>query len=607
MARVGNIYVDLIARTAQFSSDMRRATNSFDRSMRKMQRSVRRLGSALGLSFGALGVGMMIRKIINLTTEQEKATNQMMAALRSTGGVAGLTADEIAKLSDKIQGMTTYGNEAVEAMAAILLTFKNIKKENFARSLQDIVDMSARMGTDLKSSALQVGKALNDPVRGLSMLNRVGIQFDATQTQMIKHLAEIGHLSEAQVIILKELESEFKGSGAAARDSLGGALKALANSIGDTFELTKSTKILTKEFNNLAHAVDSFNAKYKEIFDLGVSRFFANFGFKLHFLGDFLRAIGAGATNVKTFHKALQFLQEDFVHLQLLTANDMLPQVGSKKNPVRVPAVMGYQSQVDMRDFAGLNKLLGDLERKQKEEEAHWRRLGQQITETYDPLAKYDQKMVELNELSNRGLISATVRTRALTAANENLRRSYTDLLMMTRNFSAGAITALSDYWSTARDVAYNTYQVFFDSFRRLEDEFTNFFTKLKFDWKSLLSSIQEDVVRMLVRQNITGPLAKMIGQSSFGAPGFLFGGPRAGGGSVNAMSAYLVGERGPEIFIPDHSGSIYPAGSAAGGVTVKIDSIQVGGGLSGSAGYRSASQIGEAVARAVMDARRNL
>ncbi|HYC75730.1 phage tail tape measure protein [Brevundimonas sp.] len=76
-------------------------------------------------------------------------------------------------------------------------------------------------------------------------------------------------------------------------------------------------------------------------------------------------------------------------------------------------------------------------------------------------------------------------------------------------------------------------------------------------------------------------------------AVGSVFSGARADGGPVNAGGAYLVGERGPELFRPTGSGMVEPA--AAHGVTVNV---RVDGGA--EALLRSEAQIAQALARAV-------
>lgn len=85
------------------------------------------------------------------------------------------------------------------------------------------------------------------------------------------------------------------------------------------------------------------------------------------------------------------------------------------------------------------------------------------------------------------------------------------------------------------------------------------------------------------------------------GAVGGLFGGARADGGPVASGGAYLVGERGPEVFRPAAGGAVEPMGGAGGGVTVNV-TVGDGG---APALLRSEAQVSAALARAVALGRR--
>jgi hypothetical protein len=85
-----------------------------------------------------------------------------------------------------------------------------------------------------------------------------------------------------------------------------------------------------------------------------------------------------------------------------------------------------------------------------------------------------------------------------------------------------------------------------------------------------VLRAIGQDLVRLVFSNMITQPLAKGIGT--------FLSGMRAEGGPVNAGGAYMVGEKGPELFVPSSSGSIVPngamgsSGGGSGGVTVNYN-----------------------------------
>jgi hypothetical protein len=89
---------------------------------------------------------------------------------------------------------------------------------------------------DLTSTAIQLGKALNDPIANLGALGRTGIQFSQRQKDVIKALAESNRLAEAQSIILKELKTQYGGAARAAAKAGTGPIKQLFNLLGDLVE-----------------------------------------------------------------------------------------------------------------------------------------------------------------------------------------------------------------------------------------------------------------------------------------------------------------------------------------------------------------------------------
>lgn len=207
-----------------------------EKSTDRARRSADRLGRAFGRAIGGISAALVFRSIIQNTIAQEKAVTQLNAALRSTGRYSDETSAALQKQAAALQNVTTYGDEAVIGAQALLLTFKQIGGDVFPRATEAVLDMSYAMGQDLKSTVVQLGKALNDPIVGITALARVGVTFSESQKKVIKELAETGRLAEAQALILDELESEFGGSARAARDTFGGALQAVKNRIGDLLE-----------------------------------------------------------------------------------------------------------------------------------------------------------------------------------------------------------------------------------------------------------------------------------------------------------------------------------------------------------------------------------
>ena len=168
--------------------------------------------------------------------ESENAIAQLNAVLKSTRGIAKVSAKSAISLANSLQKVTRYSDEQVLSAENMLLTFTKISKDVFPDTTKAVLDMSTAMGTDLKSTAIQVGKAMQDPVRGVTALQRVGVRLSDSQKELVKNLVATGKTAEAQKIILKELQTEFGGSAEAAGKTFAGQLDILKNQFDEVKE-----------------------------------------------------------------------------------------------------------------------------------------------------------------------------------------------------------------------------------------------------------------------------------------------------------------------------------------------------------------------------------
>jgi hypothetical protein len=184
--------------------------------------------------FGVLGLGAIGAGIAVIggkeNAEAQKAMAQTNAVIKSTHGIARVSAGDISNLSKNIMGYSGLDDEVVQSGANMLLTFTNIRNgvgkgnDVFNQATGSIVDMAQAMHTDLRSASIRVGKALQDPIKGATALRRVGVMLTVSQQKQIKALVESGHMMEAQKIILRELNTEFGGSAKAYGKTFPGAL-----------------------------------------------------------------------------------------------------------------------------------------------------------------------------------------------------------------------------------------------------------------------------------------------------------------------------------------------------------------------------------------------
>jgi acid phosphatase family membrane protein YuiD len=194
---------------------------------------LKKFGKIAAVAAGAAAIGGLV-KTLQIGTQkfvaQEKAVAQTNARLKSTGGIANVTARQVMKLSDAIAEKTGVDDDQIHAASNMLLTFTKIRNEVgknndiFNRATETVVDLSIAFDKDLGSTSIMLGKALNDPVKGITALSRAGVQFTEDQKKTIKSLVESGNVLGAQKMILKELETQVGGAGEAFGNTLPGQL-----------------------------------------------------------------------------------------------------------------------------------------------------------------------------------------------------------------------------------------------------------------------------------------------------------------------------------------------------------------------------------------------
>jgi hypothetical protein len=222
------------------ASSLHRALGKADSSAGGFGKTLGKMGkiaafSAGGAGLGALAVGLKIG--IGEYQQSEKVAAQTNAVIKSTGGVANVTAKHVSDLATSIMKKTGIDDEQIASSENMLLTFKEIHNQTgknndiFDQATSIVTDMSVAFGTDASKSAIQLGKALNDPIKGVSALAKIGVTFTQGQKDQIKALVDSGQTMKAQKIILKELRSEVGGSA----EAIGKTLPGQINIAKETF------------------------------------------------------------------------------------------------------------------------------------------------------------------------------------------------------------------------------------------------------------------------------------------------------------------------------------------------------------------------------------
>ena len=181
--------------------------------------------NVVGDAFGFLKDQML--DVLEQASSQQQVMAQTSAVIKSTGGAAGVTAGQVGDLADSYARLTGVSDDQIQSAENILLTFTDIKSNIFPQVTKTVLDMAQAFHQDLQTSAIEVGKALQDPVAGATALRRVGVQLSDSQMELIKHFVATGDKAKAQAIIMKELTRETGGSAEAAGKTLPGMLARL--------------------------------------------------------------------------------------------------------------------------------------------------------------------------------------------------------------------------------------------------------------------------------------------------------------------------------------------------------------------------------------------
>lgn len=226
MANVRKLDVQFTADTSGAARGFRAiddAAGKTERSMSSLGGKLASIGKTIAVGLGVAGVAAVGFGLsaVQAAEDAAKVTGQTDAVIKSMGLSASVTGDQIAGLAEKLSLKAGIDDELIQSGANVMLTFRSVAQTAgqtggvFDRATAAALDMSVALGTDMNSAAMMVGKALNDPVAGLTALRRSGIQFTDQQEDQIRAMTAAGDVAGAQAIMLRELEAQFGGSAAA--------------------------------------------------------------------------------------------------------------------------------------------------------------------------------------------------------------------------------------------------------------------------------------------------------------------------------------------------------------------------------------------------------
>ena len=609
--------------TKRLSNSAKGATTSLSAA----SHAAKGLGASLAASLAPLvtmgAAFATVSNAIGTFTARERDVEILRQGLVNLG--AGTVAlNELQMAADKLGNQTLFNQEEFTRGFNLLTSFRKIGVDSYSRVAQAAADIAQVNQVDVSTSFMQLAKALQDPERNLSNLNRSGIAFTKQQTEVIKQLMKTNKVAEAHSMILKIVEESYNGLSQAAAegfagdvDSLGEAFRDFSETLGKALEpaLIGATKGLTAL---IKAADDLFKSPLGK-----TAAIFSGIALAAKGIPVLLAAVSAGLMKVAAAGGIATIALNAIPFVALATAAGIFTTALIKTNDAKKKfnklVNEGAEDEVTqaLKDQA---KVVGDLQKKVDQAGGRQKKhLNRKLQE-----AKLDAKMLEgrLQTVKSDELINEKLKER-LTLQQDNKEK------INETNNAANAFNQTLDKSIFILDEAVNETdrlkEKFMEIGQGIEQGIVSNLTDAVMGTQTLAQAamnVLEDLKRKLIEvaiQRAVSGIGNFFGKALggiFGGGGgnpFL-GGPNAfefqsdlsptlgfaNGGRPPVGKASLIGERGPELFVPRSAGTIIPNNKIGGGVT-NIINVSVDASESAVEGNESESlALGKILATAI-------
>ncbi len=591
------------------------AFDAVRRSMRDVEDATSSLRAALSGIGGVLSLGALVSlasKIASATIDAERSSARLDAALQATGHAAGVTRGEIEALADELKIKTPFDDDEVRKGMASLLRFRDIQGAVFKDAARLAPDLAVALDVGLTDAYQRLGRALQDPATGLRGLRDAGLKLSESQLENIRRMQDFGDKAGAQKLVIEELTKSIGGAAAGENVGLYGASKSLGKAWDDALKALGKTEI----FTGAAHAgFELLKQDLQAIESIAKSN-----AVQGAFGGAKAGKIGGGPISPVDFGGTSELQARIDYFNELIKLAQKRPQIKPDESIKKLldegtKGWVAYADAIFNASETELNALnsgesfsewaeklqgttLDNIDGTRK-----WRReLDDLVTlfkTGYLSLQQFNQASMspELRELLQPKKTSFNILNEALKEGDISLDQ-YMSALDRLRGKNQDVTDDITEFWKqAARNMENATGTLFFDV---MQGNLSDLGLQVK-------TVIDHMVAELLAAKAATALFGKNFGKEDVPLGGFigekvvpfladLF---KADGGPVSSNTPYIVGERGPELFVPRSAGSIVPNGQLLGGATI-INNITVNGAVDRRSAQQIAAQTGLAVQRAL-------
>jgi len=639
--------ISSLNKTSQATRSLSRNANGATKSLAATSTAAKGLGASLATSLAPLlTVGAAVATVSNAIgtfTARERDVAILTQGLQNLGaGTAQL--NELQEAANRLGNQTLFNQEEFTRGFNLLTSFRNIGVDSYSRVAQAAADIAQVNQVDVSTSFMQLAKALQDPERNLSNLNRSGIAFTKQQTEVIKELMKTNKTAEAHAMILGIVEESYNKLAQAAAegfagevDSLGEAFRDFSETLGKALEpaLVAATKGLTALIKAADDLFKSPLGKTAALFSAialaakgviialpiisaGLMQVAAAGGVATIALnaipfvaiataaGLLTTAIFSATQKQRDFNKALkegdeQALKSEFNRL-FIERQKLLQRLAKAQDSNNRRAINSLQKQLRMNEAATKPiKEQMDLQREASNNivatKTTENKLDDDKAKKFADFLKKQETQRQLLQSNLDGNRQEVELQQAINTAveihGEKNRQKITDIL--TANAALKNQKTEVDKINEAADKQAEIFKQIGDSIATgISDALVGAILHAK-SLGEAARNILNDIASQLLRLGINTALNAIFPGSIFAnLPQFANGGRPP----VGRMS--LVGEKGPELFVPSTAGTIIPNNQIGGGVTNNIVVNVDASGSSVEGDEQSSKELGLALSTAI-------
>ena len=217
-------------------------TADFDGGMEVLTGALRRVGEIAVDAFLQAGQAVVgfAADSFQSALDAEQAMTRIEQVIQSTGGAAGLTAEDVADLGVEFQNLAGGTDDTVIAIEEMALRMGNISKDEMPDFIQTTLDLAAATGVDAVQAARLLAQAQEDPLSVMARLQKQGILFSEDLRTQAKAMMDAGDTAGAFALVMGRVTEATSGAAAAQAGTLAGQWEIFKNTISEAGEAAAS-------------------------------------------------------------------------------------------------------------------------------------------------------------------------------------------------------------------------------------------------------------------------------------------------------------------------------------------------------------------------------